>query len=1010
MQIPQLETEVLDLWKSINAFDISNKRPGGDFVFLDGPPFSTGSIHLGHLLAGTIKDVVCRYQCMMGKHVERRWGWDDHGLPIESLAQKALNLTSIATTLSSNDEVKKFNDTCRSMVSGYADLWEKTVERSGRWVDFKNCYQTMDASYMETVWWAFKQLYGQGRVYQSHRVMPYSPQLMTSVSNFEASSNYRDVEDWSGVIKFKLQDNSYALAFTTTAWSLPGNLALCVNPVLDYSYVESAGTTYLLHTGLIEKFFKDYTIIKTVKGQELVGLSYEPLFPLKEPAPNEFKILADSFVSAEEGTGIVHLAPSYGADDYRVCQANNIELFDVLDDQCKYNDSFSSFTGRFCKDIDADLLKLLDHLGLLFSQKKILHSYPFCSRTNSPLIYRAIDAWYVRLEDKKDRLVELNKSINWVPAAVGENRFGNWLKDARDWNISRNRLWGSCIPLWISDDGDVICVGSIAELEELSGVKVTDLHKHTIDPITIERNGKIYRRTPEVLDCWFESGCAFLGSNHYPFENKEYVEKNLPVDFIAEGLDQTRGFFYTQLVISALLFDKAPFKNVIVNGLILAEDGQKMSKSKNNYTDPLELINSVGADTVRGYLISSGAVHAEPLSFNDKLAEQYNKSVVMPLLNALNFYETYTQIDAWVPNKYVPSTHILDRWIVSHTQVLIRDTALDMNRYELHRIMPRISDFIDNLNNRYIRGSRKRFWAGNNVEAYGTLYLVLDSLCKLLAPFMPFVSEHVYQRLNKHLITLEIPNSVHWTMYPEAQDGLIDADLMARMDQINLILSSAHKLRTESKLRVRQPLASLSVVGMELTAEEQILVRDELNVKSILHSTTDEAFYQVKYKPNFKTLGKKFDKQTPSVARWIQDHLSVEHFGRLPIPYYLGTIDSDDVLVMRVTKPGLAATSVKDLSLALDILVTDELRAEGWTRDLVSSVQSFRKELKLQVMDRINIVYSSEDQKLLEAIELFRASMEETLLATMHSGSPNEANLTLEIDGKKLLMQVSKVQ
>lgn len=983
-----MENNILQYWKDIDAFAMSNRKVEEKFIFLDGPPFATGTPHYGHLLAGTIKDVVCRYQTMLGKQVGRRFGIDCHGLPIESIVMKALGWTTQSSNIT-NEQVKVFNDKCRSAVNECMDRWKPVVERMGRWVDFKNGYSTMDTSYMETVMWVFKQIWNQKRIYRAHRIMPYSPRLMTTLSNFEVANNYRDVEDPAVIVKFKVHHNLYLLVYTTTPWTLPANLAICVNPTLRYDVVEKDGVRYVVGASKTKEFFKDPIVSETLMGADLIGWMYEPLFIINKDGvsnvkQNTHRVLGDSFVLETEGTGIVHLAPAYGEDDYRVCKNNKINLFDVLDEQCNFDNTYPQYSGKFCKDIDQDIIAYLKEKDRLFSVKTIKHSYPYCDRTNVPLIYRAVDAWYVKLEDIKDRLVSHNDKINWIPKAIGENRFGNWLREAKDWNISRNRLWGSCIPVWVNENGDpndAICIGSIAELEELSCVRVTDLHKDTLDNVVIKKDGKVYRRVPEVLDCWFESGCAPLAQNHYPFENNEYVEQNFPVDFVAEGLDQTRGWYYTLLVISTLLFDLPPFRNVIVNGLVLADDGQKMSKSKNNYTDPMLLVEKIGADAIRGYLCSSAATHAEPLNFKDADADAINRNITIPLLNATNFFTTYRDIEQWTPPVDIKIDHILDRWIDSKLQLLVTEVTNDLNSYVLSKPIARFTTFLDELNNWYIRCSRKRFWKGKDDGAFLTLSNVLLTLAKTMAPFLPFVSEEVYRTLNKKAIEAkEVEGSVHLCRFPTVNDA-IDTKLNERMATVSKICSSAHKLRAGKQLPVRQPLSRLIIFGFRLEPEEQSILMDELNVKTIEMVDDDLSFYDIVFKPNFKTIGKKFGRYTPDVSKWITNHLKV---GGLPTTYYTETIEKEDVLEVKSSKDGLVLNCLEkdNVTIALDVNVTDELKKEGYVRNIISALQKQRKESGFNITDRIQIQYTVNDKDVESAMSTHISMMTDTLLAS----------------------------
>ena len=685
---PQMEENILKVWEANSTFEKSLKRNEGKerYKFYDGPPFATGLPHYGHLLAGTIKDIVPRYQTMRGKYVERRFGWDTHGLPIEALAQDDLGVAGAPEIKALG--IDKFNEHCRSKVLRYVSEWRKTVTRMGRWVDFDHDYKTMNPEFMETIWWVFKQLWNQGRVYKSHRIMPYSWKLSTPLSNFEAGSNYKDVQDptvtvRTPVVAFgadrisdlksqisdvggqisKLQalkdagTTIYLLIWTTTPWTLPENLMMCAGAKIDYVAVrdvtDDKKPIYIMAKARLPHIFKkeeQYELVAEFKGTELKGTEYEPIFPYfaDKKAEGAFRVLNDDYVTTDDGVGIVHIAPAYGEDDFRVCQEAGMHaIVDPLDQACAFTDQVPEYKGRFCKDCDKDIIKRLKAEGKLVHQATIVHSYPFCDRTDTPLIYRAIDAWYVKVEDLHERLAKNNAKVHWTPAYVGEKRFGNWLEEARDWNISRNRFWGSCIPVWINDadPDDMICVGSIKELEELSGEKVTDLHKHFVDKIVIQKDGKTYHRTPEVLDCWFESGSMPYAQQHYMGEGdfKDYF----PADFIAEGLDQTRGWFYTLMVLGTCLFDQSPYKNVIVNGLVLAEDGKKMSKRLKNYPDPTKMLDTYGADAIRLYMIYSPVVKAESLKFSEKGVQQLMRDLLIPWWNAYSFFVTYANVDGF---------------------------------------------------------------------------------------------------------------------------------------------------------------------------------------------------------------------------------------------------------------------------------------------------------------------------------------------------------------------------
>lgn len=1022
---PALEEEVIRLWERLDAFQESNRRRrGGEaFVFYDGPPFATGAPHYGHLLAGTIKDIVPRYWNMRGRYVERRFGWDCHGLPIEALAQDALGLAGRTQILEHG--VGAFNEKCRSMVQAYVAEWRKTVTRMGRWVDFDNDYKTMDLPFMESVWWAFKHLWDAGRVYKSYRIMPYSWKLGTPLSNFEANSNYKDVQDPAITVRFLVNRGSeslglprelpfYIIAWTTTPWTLPSNLALAVGPEVEYVLVrdKAANVVYALAAARLAAYYPkeaEYDVLARVRGGALVGLGYEPLFPYFAAHPNSFVVLSDAFVTTEDGTGIVHLAPAYGEDDFRVCRAAGIELVDPLDTEARFTDKVPDFAGEQCKVADRGIIKKLKGEGKLVHQSTLVHSYPFCPRTDTPLIYRAIDAWYVKVADKREELVAANGTVNWVPKAVGENRFGNWLKEAYDWNISRNRFWGSCLPVWVNerDGGDRICVGSIAELEALSGVRVTDLHKHVVDEVVIRKDGKTYRRTPEVLDCWFESGAMPYAQQHYPFEREDELETFFPAHFIAEGLDQTRGWFYTLLVLGVSLFQRSPFQNVVVNGLILAEDGQKMSKSKKNYPDPNIVISTHGADALRAYMIDSPVVRGEPLRFSERGLREIVRTVVLPYWNALSFFSTYAVVDGYDPRtsqaSAVAERPDIDRWILSVLQSLIADVNQEMEGYRLYNVVPRLVTFIDDLTNWFVRRSRPRFWKGEDdrdkANAYATLYTTLVTFAKVLAPFMPFLTETVYQKLVRP-VDESAPASVHFTDYPQADESLIDRTLESRMAIARSVVGLARKVREDHKIKVRQPLRKLTVVHRDPALREAVLasallIEDEINVKEVAVSPDETAFAAVTVKPNFKTLGKRLGPKLKEVGEalkaWTFEQVAeLERGGSVTVAGE--ALALEDVILQRSSKGESAVATDGHITVALDTHVDAALAAEGIARELVSLLQGARKDAGLEVSDRIRVTWACSDDTVRAALEKHRDAISKELLAVdFREGPGNDA-------------------
>jgi isoleucyl-tRNA synthetase len=1031
---PKLEEEVLALWEKLDAFRESNRRRRGgkEFCFYDGPPFATGTPHYGHLLAGTIKDIVPRYWSMRGYYVERRFGWDCHGLPIENLAQDALGLNGAPDIRARG--VAEFNEQCRSMVLRYVEEWRAIVTRMGRWVDFDDDYKTMDNSFMESVWWVFKQLWDQGRVYRAHKIAPYSYKLSTPLSNLEASANYKDVQDPAITVRFRLKlpledvEEVDVLAWTTTPWTLPGNLALCVGPEIEYFLIRDTASN--AHRLLAEKRLaayypkgEGYSVLAKYQGKELADLQYHPLLPYFQNHPNAFRILVDDYVTTDDGTGIVHIAPAYGEDDYRICRREKIELVDALDAECRFTADAPDLQGVLCKDADKAIIKRLKDEGKVARHDTIVHSYPFDDRTDTPLVYRAIDAWYVRVEDLRERMIENNSPVRWVPEAIGKNRFGNWLKDARDWNVSRNRFWGSCIPVWIAEDGsDMVCIGSIKELEELSGQKVTDLHKHRIDPIEFTKNGKRYRRTPEVLDCWFESGAMPYGQKHYPFENKERFEATFPADFIAEGLDQTRAWFYYLLVLSTALFDKTAFKNVIVNGMVLAEDGFKMSKTKKNYPEPTKVLEEFGADALRAYLIDSPVVRAEPQRFSERGLREIVRTVVLPYWNALSFLTTYAVVDGWDPRtakaRPVGERHELDRYVLSTLESLVLDVNREMEAYRLYAVVPRLVDFIDLLTNWYVRLSRRRFWKNDDPadkgDAYATLYEVLTTFAKVMAPFMPFLSEFVYQRT---VLAVEpgAPGSVHFCDFPSTRSEHVDTALERRMAVVRTIVSLGRRLREEKKLKVRQPLATFTVVSRDAAVRQAALagaalVGEQLNVKAVETSADEAAFCSIGVKPNFAVLKERAAPKLKDIGKALAGFGFAE-VSRLEAGETLEVagerIGLGDVLLARTPVSGKAVATEGDVTVVLDTALTDELVDEGIARELNSVLQQARKTAGLDVSDRVRVDWDSGDASVVRAVERHAKWLGEEVLAvqlTRDEKAATEASL----NGKPVRFTLTK--
>ena len=977
IHFPELEKEILQFWRDEQIFQKSiDQRPEDrPFIFYDGPPFATGLPHYGHLLAGTIKDVIPRYKTMRNFRVERRFGWDTHGLPVEYEVEQDLKLNGAEEIREYG--VGKFNEACRSIVLRYTAEWEETVDRMARWVDFENDYKTMDRDFMESVWWVFKQLWDKGLIYEGVKVVPYSWRVATPLSNFEANLNYKDTQDPSVTLRFRMLDaeNTYALAWTTTPWTLPSNMALCAGPGLEYVRLlhKETGDRYHLVASRVETYFEEgsYEIEERMKGATLKGRPYEPLFDFaqkRKPSDNAWKIYNDEYVSDESGTGLVHLA-CFGEDDVRIFNREGIPIFDPVDEEGNFMQDMEFIAGLNVMEANRPISQKLKEKGLMFRQETVEHSYPFCWRTDTPLIYKPISTWFVKVESFRDRMVEHNRKVHWVPGHIRDGRFGKWLENARDWAISRNRFWGTPLPIWKSEDGDTLCFGSVKELENASGTKVPDLHKQHVDQLVIEHQGKTYRRVTEVLDCWFESGSMPYGQQHYPFENKEVFEANFPANFICEGLDQTRGWFYTLVVIAQALFDKPAFHNCVVNGLILAEDGKKMSKRLKNYPDPTEMLDQYGADAIRLYMLNSPAVRGEDLRFSEKGLVETTRTLLLPLWNALAFLTTYARIDGWEPtseNLELPRNNPLDRWILSKLAGLIDEVRTQMDLYDLNRSVAPFVGFIDLLTNWYIRRSRRRFWkagqGSDKLEAYATLFQVLRNLSRVIAPFVPFIADGIHRALKQP----GDPESVHLCLFPEKEAQMNrDSDLEQRMELVLSAVTMGRALRAKHQLKIRQPLRKITLITATPEAQRILedlgeLITDELNVKSVEISRDEKDLVELSAKANFKLLGRRMGKKMKSVSQaiaamspaQIRDYLqqgSIE----LEVEQEPTRFENEEILVQRNQKEGLLVETDNLLTVALDTEINEELMQEGLAREFVNKVQNMRKEKNLDVMDRI---------------------------------------------------------
>jgi len=1035
VDFPSLEKGVLEFWDERGVFQRSvDQREGSpEFVFYDGPPFATGLPHYGHLLAGTIKDVVPRYQTMRGKRVDRVFGWDCHGLPVENEMEKELNLSSKKDI--EDYGIARFNEACRGIVLRYTKEWEQVVHRMGRWVDFKRGYRTMDKDFMESIWWVFHQLWEKGLVYEGNKIQPYCPRCATPLSNFETNQGYVEVTDPAITVKFKCLDeaDSYFLAWTTTPWTLPSNLALAVGPDIDYVQVKDGSELYILAEARVASYYKPEAMPEVVgrfKGSALAGRRYEPLFPYFAPLAdqNAFQVILADYVSTSDGAGIVHTAPGFGEDDNAACKPHKIPEVCPIDKECRFTSEVADYQGRYVKDCDKDIIKRLKDEGKLVHRGQITHSYPHCWRCDSPLIYRAFPTWFVAVEKVKDAMVANNQLVSWVPSHIKDGRFGKWLENARDWNIGRNRYWGTPLPVWRNAEGEMVCVGSAAELERLSGAPVTDLHKHFVDLLEIPSpTGKSpLRRVPEVLDCWFESGSMPYAQQHYPFENKARFEAKFPADFIAEGLDQTRGWFYTLTVLAAALFDKPAFMNVVVNGLVLAEDGQKMSKRKKNYPDPAKMFDTYGADAMRLYLLGSPVVRGDDLRFSEDGIKETLRSVMLPLWNAYSFFVTYARVDNWTPPA-VPAppaspSNPLDRWILSSLCEMVEEIRGKMDAYQLQAAANRFEAFVEDLTNWYIRRGRRRFWKSQDdqdkAEAYQTLHFTLLTFVKTAAPFIPFVTEAIYGNLRG----VDMPESVHLCDYPELPGALRDLPLERQMRDTIAAVSLGRFLRIQKELKTRQPLRKAVVVSRDPAIRAALLetadiIREELNVKQVEIKEGEEDLVHYGVKANFKALGPKLGKAMKEAAALIAafgplDIANILRGGSVSVALLSGEtfeVAEDDIIISRAERDGLTVATEGEITVALETALTPELVEEGHAREFVSRVQNLRKELDFEVSDRIDVHYRAA-APLGSAIAAFADYIKtETLAAALRPDLPEAGNEACDINGLECRVKIAKI-
>ena len=983
------EKAIVEFWKKNDIFEKSIEHRDGceRFTFYDGPPTANGKPHIGHVLTRAIKDLIPRYRTMKGYKVLRKAGWDTHGLPVELEVEKALGI-------SGKPEIEKFGiedfiKKCKASVFTYQSEWEEMSDRVGFWADMENPYVTYHNDYIESVWWALRQIWDKGLLYKGHKIMPYCPRCGTSLSSHEVAQGYKDVKENSLIAKFKVlgKDNEYILAWTTTPWTLPSNLALCVNPHEKYVRFTIEGdennTIYIMAEALIKSVFGEdakASILNEYTGEELKGTEYEPLYSFVKPDKKAYYVIADDYVTMEDGTGVVHTAPAFGEDDARVCKANGLPFINLVDHQGNFVKETGEWAGTFVKDADKLVIRDLKERNLCFAVIPFEHSYPFCWRCDTPLLYYACDTWFIETTKVRDRLLANNETVNWMPDNIKHGRFGNFLENIIDWGLSRTRYWGTPLPIWECECGHRHVVGSIAELKEM-GINCPDdieLHKPYVDNIKLrcEKCGGEMKRVPEVIDCWFDSGSMPFAQLHYPFENKEAFEQNFPADFISEAIDQTRGWFYTLMAISTLLFDKSPYKNVVVLGHVQDEKGIKMSKHKGNVIAPMDILNDQGSDAVRWYFYSNSAPWL-PNRFSAKNVSEAQRKFLGTLWNTYCFYVLYANIDEFDPTKYNfddLNLTVMDKWILSKLNNVVKTVDDYLNEYKITEATRAMNEFVDELSNWYVRRSRSRFWASeltdDKICAYMTLYTVLVEFAKVSAPFIPFMTEEIYQNLVRSVDENAL-ESIHMCDFPKYDEKYNFAEIEQEMDAIRKVVILGRAARNEANIKNRQPLSKLFIqTDNKINADYVNIILEELNIKDVELTKDASGFISYNFKPQMRTMGPKYGKLMRPIFDEIakMDGAEVMETLNSDKPLCLnvqGTdveVFKDDVLIDTQQKDGFVSASDAGFTVVLDTNLTDELIEEGFVREIISKIQTMRKDSGFEVTDRISVVFDGSEK------------------------------------------------
>ena len=1035
------EKKVEKFWEDENIFEKSIAEREGDkpYVFYDGPPTANGKPHIGHVLTRVIKDMIPRYRTMKGYMVPRKAGWDTHGLPVELEVEKLLGLDGKEQI--EQYGLEPFIEHCKESVWKYKGMWENFSKTVGFWADMEHPYVTYDNNFIESEWWALKKIYEKGLLYKGFKIVPYCPRCGTPLSSHEVAQGYKNVKERSAVVRFKVAgEDAYFLAWTTTPWTLPSNVALCVNPEETYCKVKAAdGYTYYMAKALLDKVLGKlatedkpaYEIIEEYKGSELEYKEYEPLFDFVKPVCEKQNkkghyITCDTYVTMTDGTGIVHIAPAFGEDDAKVGRRYDLPFVQFVDGKGNLTEE-TPYAGIFVKKADPLVLKDLDEKGLLFDAPKFEHDYPYCWRCDTPLIYYARESWFIKMTDVRDDLIRNNDTINWIPESIGKGRFGDWLKNVQDWGISRNRYWGTPLNIWQCECGHMHSVGSIAELKEMSDncPDNIELHRPYIDAVTIKcpHCGKQMHRVPEVIDCWFDSGSMPFAQHHYPFENKELFESQFPADFISEAVDQTRGWFYSLLAISTLIFNKAPYKNVIVLGHVQDENGQKMSKSKGNAVDPFEALEKFGADAIRWYFYTNSAPWL-PNRFHDKAVTEGQRKFMGTLWNTYAFYVLYANIDEFDPTKYSLENcklTVMDKWLLSKLNSMVKAVDDNLNNYRIPEAARALQEFVDDMSNWYVRRGRERYWVQglpeDKIAAYMTLYTALVTTAKAAAPMIPFMTESIYQNLVRS-VDKSAPESIHLCAFPTVDEKAIDKELEDKMDKVLEIVVLGRAARNGSSLKNRQPLATMYVkLDGELDSFYTDIIRDELNIKNVSFTDKVDDFVTYQFKPQLKTVGPKFGKQLNEIRTVLSEldgtaaKKELDKNGKLVLSLPSGevTLETEDLLIEAKQKDGFYTVSDRGITVAIDTTLTKELIEEGFVRELISKIQTMRKEAGFNVTDHIKVTVSGSEM-VTDIAVLKKADIAgDTLADSVESADAAGYTKDWDINGGKVTIGVEKV-